>query len=313
MTKHLIIDTDCGVDDAIAILMALADPSVNIIGITCVDGNVPRDLVARNVAKVLDVAGATNIPIFVGAERPLIGPSVHAHDVHGFDGLGDAGFQISARLPDPEPGVLALVRLVTENPGTMLVALGPLTNLALALAIKPNLPTLLGATVIMGGAVQGSGNTTSVAEYNIYADPEAAAIVFERGLIPTLLTWEATLATPVRWVEWARLLNSGAIGSEFVRPITAVNSTKAHERARSGILMPDPLAMGVILDPTCATTYPAMLRVDTNHGIARGLTALDHHNSTGGPHNTQIVSAIDQNKFIKLLERACQMECNLSI
>jgi len=312
VTTKLIIDTDCGVDDAIAILMALADPAIEVIGITCVEGNVPLDLVMRNVAIVLDAAGAKTIPIFRGAARPLVGMSVHAHGVHGNDGLGDAGFPLSTRLVDPESGILALVHMVTENPGCGLVALGPLTNLALALAIEPNLPDLLSATVIMGGAVQGTGNTTPVAEFNIYADPEAAAMVFGRGLNPTILTWEATLASPVLWAEWERLLNCGTVGRHFIKAITASNSSRAHERARLGILMPDPLAMGVFLDPSCATTYSAMLEVDTSHGIARGLTALDRYGITGRPSNTQIVSAVDQSKFGALLERACKMECKLA-
>lgn len=312
MTTKLIIDTDCGVDDAIAILMAFADPAIEVIGITCVDGNVPLDLVMRNVAIVLDAAGAKTIPIFRGAARPLMGVSVHAHSVHGNDGLGDTGFPLSTRHVEPEPGILALVHMVTANPGCRLVALGPLTNLALALAIEPNLPNLLSSTVIMGGAVHGNGNTTPVAEFNIYADPEAAAIVFERGLNPTLLTWEATLATPVLWAEWGRLLSCGTVGSRFIAAITAASSSRAQERARLGILLPDPLAMGVLLDPSCATTYSAMLEVDTSHGIARGLTAVDCYGITGRPNNTQIVSAVDQSKFGALLERACKMECKLA-
>lgn len=313
MPTKLIIDTDCGIDDAIAILMALADPEIEVLGITCVHGNVPIDLVTRNVALVLDVVGAKPIPIFRGAARPLLGVSVHAHNVHGHDGLGDAGFPLSTRYIDPASGVPALVHLVTENPGCTLVALGPLTNLALALAIEPKLPDLLRSTVIMGGAVQGVGNTTPVAEFNIYADPEAASIVFERGLNPTVLTWDATLSAPVLWTDWERLLNCGTVGKHFIAAITAANSDRDRERDHLGILMPDPLAMGVFLDPSCATTYSAMLEVDTSRGIARGLTALDRYGILGNPHNTQVVSSVDQKRFCALLERTCTMECKLEI
>ena len=311
VTKKLIIDTDCGIDDAIAILMALADPAIEVVGITCVSGNVPLDLVTRNVAIVLDAAGAGAIPIFRGADRPLLGAAVHASSVHGQDGLGDAGFPASARGIEPEPGVLALASLARDNPGATLLALGPLTNVALALAVQPDLPRLLGATVLMGGAVHALGNATPVAEFNIYADAEAAAMIFERGLNPTVLTWETTLETPVVWAEWDRLLAAGPIGSRFVAPMTAAQSNRAHERQRPGILMPDPLAMAALLDKDCATTYSATVDVDTSHGIARGLTALDRSGVTGRPHNAKIVSKVDPARFGRLLERAFRMECRL--
>jgi purine nucleosidase len=311
MTKKLIIDTDCGIDDAIAILMALADPAIEIVGITCVSGNVPLDLVARNVAIVLDAAGAGPVPIFRGADRPLLGAAVHASRVHGQDGLGDAGFPTSTRLIEPESAVLALLRLARDYPDATLLALGPLTNLALALAIEPELPRLLGETVLMGGAVQAIGNATPVAEFNIYADAEAAAITFERGLNPTVLTWEATLETPVVWADWERLLAAGPIGSQFVEPMTAAQSNRAHDRQRPGILMPDPLAVAVLLDRDCATTYGATVAVDTSHGLARGLTALDRAGINGLPHNARIVSKVDPARFALLLERAFRMECRL--
>ena len=310
VTKKLIIDTDSGIDDAIAILMALADPAIEVVGITCVSGNVPLDLVTRNVAIVLDAVGAGAIPIFRGADRPLLGPAIHAI-VHGQDGLGDAGFPASVRSIEPEPGVLALVRLARDNPGATLLALGPLTNVALALAVQPDLPRRLGETVLMGGAVQALGNMTPVAEFNIYGDAEAAAIVFERGLNPTVLTWEATLETPVGWVEWDRLLTTGPIGAQFVGPMTATLSGQAHERQGAGILMPDPLAMAVLLDRDCATIYSATIAVDTSHGIGHGMTALDHGGVTGRPHNAQIVSKVDPARFERMLERAFRMECRL--
>ncbi len=311
MTKKLIIDTDCGIDDAIAILMALADPAIEVIGITCVSGNVPLDLVKRNVAIVLDAAGAGDIPIFGGADRPLLGAAVHAGRVHGQDGLGDAGFPTSARAIEPEPGVLALASLARDNPGATLLALGPLTNVALALGVQPDLPRLLGETVLMGGAVHALGNATPVAEFNIYADAEAAAMIFERDLNPTVLTWEATLDTPVIWAAWDRLLDSGSIGTRFVGPMTAALSSRAHERQRPGILMPDPLAMAVLLDRDCATTYGATVAVDISHGIGHGMTAIDHAGVTGRPHNAQIVAKVDPARFERMLERAIRMECRL--
>ncbi len=144
MTNKLIIDTDIGIDDAIAILMGLADPDWEIVGITAVSGNVPLANVLRNIGVLLDVVGAGPIPIFRGADRPLFAPNVHAASVHGEDGLGDVGFPASSRRVEAEPAAQALVRLARENPGATLLALGPLTNVALALALEPELPQLLG-------------------------------------------------------------------------------------------------------------------------------------------------------------------------
>jgi inosine-uridine nucleoside N-ribohydrolase len=311
MTKKLIIDTDTGIDDAVAILMALAAPDWEIVAITAVSGNVPLDLVTRNIAIVLDAAGAGPIPIFRGADRPLLLPAVHAAEVHGKDGLGDAGFPTSSRPIEREPAAQALVRVAREHLGATLIALGPLTNVALALALAPDLPQLLGGAVLMGGAVRARGNVTPVAEFNIYADAEAAAMAFLRGLNPTVLDWEATMATPVAWDAWDGLLMAGPIGEQFVAPMTAEQARRSRERGRPGILWPDPLAMAVVLDPACATTYPARIDVDTSRGVGHGMTALDTTGRSGQPHNARIVDAVDLVRFTALLERAFRMECHL--
>ncbi|HEY3228154.1 MAG TPA: nucleoside hydrolase [Roseiflexaceae bacterium] len=312
MTKKLIIDTDTGIDDAIAILMALAAPDCEIVAVTTVSGNVPLDLVTRNVGIVLNAAGVDPIPIFRGSDRPLLAPAVHAASVHGQDGLGDAGFPTLARRVEPEPAAQALVRTARENPGATLIALGPLTNVALALALEPNLPNLLAEAVLMGGAVRAQGNATPVAEFNIYADAEAAAMVFARGLNPTVLSWEATLETPVQWEIWDRLLSAGPLGNHFVAPMVVGLTQRGHARGHAGILMPDPLAMAVVLDPECATTYPARVEVDTGWGAGRGLTAVDALGRGGRTANAQIVSEVNQERFTTLLERAFRMECHLA-
>src|SRR5690242_331532 len=212
MTKKLIIDTDVGIDDAVAILMALANPDWEIVGIAGVSGNVGLDHVTRNICTVLDAAGAGDIPVFRGADRPLLAQRLHAASVHGDDGLGDVGFPATSRQIAREPAAQALVRLAREHPGATLVALGPLTNVALAVALEPDLPNMLGQMVLMGGAVRGLGNASAVAEFNIYADAEAAAMVFDRGMNPTVLSWEVTVETPILWERWDHLLDSGQIG-----------------------------------------------------------------------------------------------------
>ena len=308
MTQKLIIDTDCGVDDAIALLMALADPAVEIVGITCVSGNVTLDHVVQNVPIVLDAVGAGPIPIFRGAERPILAPLYHASDVHGEDGLGDAGFPRSTRPISDEHAALAIVRLAREYPGATLVALGPLTNVALAMAIEPNLPQLLGQSVIMGGAVRALGNTSAVAEFNIYADAEAAAMVFERGLNPTMAGWELTVETPMLWPRWdAMTAQAGTVGANFVVPMLEDLVRRSRERERPGILLPDPLAMAVVLDPDCASSFTAAVAVDTGWGPGRGLTAVDVRGNSKVAHNARVVTAIDTDRLAALLERAFRM------
>lgn len=312
MAHKLIIDTDCGVDDAIAILMALADPAVEVIGITCVSGNVGLDHVARNVPIVLDAIGAGSVPIFRGASQPIMAPLVHAGEVHGDDGLGDVGFPASPRLIEAEHAALAIIRLARENPGATLIALGPLTNVALALALEPALPQLLGQSVLMGGAVRARGNTSAVAEFNIYADAEAAAMVFSRGLNPTIIGWELTLETPMLWPRWdAMTAAPGSIGSAFVARIVADVVARGHERQNPGILLPDPLALAAVLDPGCATSYAAAVEVDTGWGVGRGLTAVDLRPRSDRPHNARVVTAVDIDRFAALLERAFALPCRL--
>jgi purine nucleosidase len=312
VTQKLIIDTDCGVDDAIAILMALADPAVEVIGITCVSGNVGLDHVARNVPIVLDAIGAGPVPIFRGASQPIMAPPVHAGEVHGDDGLGDVGFPASPRPIEAEHAALAIVRLAREHPGATLIALGPLTNVALALALEPALPQLLGQSVLMGGAVRARGNASAVAEFNIYADAEAAGMVVARGLNPTIIGWELTLETPMPWSRWdAMTAAPGSIGAAFVARIVADVVARGHERRNPGILLPDPLALAAVLDPGCATSFAAAVEVDTGWGVGRGLTAVDLRPRSERPHNARVVTAIDHDRFAALLERAFALPCRL--
>lgn len=311
MTNKLIIDTDIGVDDSIAILMGLADPAWEIVGICGVSGNVGLDHVMRNIGIVLDAAKAGPTPIFRGADRPLLAPLHHAASVHGDDGLGDVGWPASSRPVADEPAAQAIVRLAREHPGATLLALGPLTNVALAAAIEPRLPELLGQTVLMGGAVRALGNATAVAEFNIYADAEAAAMVFARGLNPIVAGWELTVETPILWPQWDKIITAGAVGSRFVARTIEELMNRTRERERPGILLPDPLAMAAVLDPGCATIYEAAIDVDYGWSAARGMTAVDVRPYANRPPNARIISAVDTERFAALLERAFAMECGI--
>ncbi len=309
----LIIDTDTGIDDAIAILMALASPESRVVAITAVNGNVTLNHVVRNIGIVLDAAGAPPIPVYPGAERHLVGEGVHARHVHGEDGLGDAGFTPSTRPLEQEHAALALIRMAQENPGVhTLVTLGPLTNIALAVVLAPELPKLFARIVTMGGAVHGRGNATTAAEFNILADPEAAAIVFERVPELTLVPWETILDTKVPWDEWERLVNVGPMGRKFVRPMTEKIATwNRATRGVDGFPLADPLAMAVVLDEECATrTRMASVEVETGGRLARGLTQVAEGRADRRV-NTRIVDGVDRRAFLKMLETTFARECHL--
>jgi len=291
------------VDDAIAILLALASPSHEVAAITCVSGNVYVDQVIRNVPIILDAARADEIPVYRGADQPLHIERRHASHVHGEDGLGDAGFPPSRRAVEKEDAVAALVRMARQNPGGYeLITLGPLTNIALAIAMEPDFPKMFTRITIMGGAVRGMGNVTAVAEFNVYADPEAAAIVFDRVPELTLLPWEICIDCLVPFEQWQRLTDAGPLGRNFVRPMTVRLGDFLRSRGVAGISLPDPLAMAVALDDAVSVRRWARVDVETGGRLARGLTAADERRSDRPP-NAHIVASIDQPKFVERLER----------
>lgn len=310
MVTRLIIDTDAGVDDAIAILLALTSPRHGVEAITCVSGNVPVDQVIRNVPIVLDAARAGDIAIFRGADRPLVAAPLHSAHIHGQDGLGDAGFRPSERRVETEHAIDALVRLARENPGSELVTLGPLTNLALAITREPDLPKMFRRITIMGGAVRGPGNVTPASEFNIYADPEAAAMVFQRVAEVTLLPWEVCLDNLIPFEQWDRLTGAGPLGTRFVRPMTARLGELLRTRGMRGISLPDPLATAAALDESVVSARRMRVDVETDGPLTRGVTTgVDERSDR--PANTRLVTAVDRSRFLEMLERTFAQPCGL--
>lgn len=309
--RAMIIDTDAGVDDALAILMALADPNVDVVGITTLNGNVSLPNVERNVGTILNAFGAPHIPIYRGAARPLLVDAPDAADVHGSDGLGDAGFKAPRPLESTH-AALGIIELAKRHPGCTLVTLGPLTNLAIALSIEPDLANYIGKTYIMGGAPKASGNITPTAEFNIYVDPEATALVLNRGnLQPTMITWENTLEHPILWDRWEALLDAGDMGKRFVRPMCTNLMNWAKQRNRPGMLMADPKAMAVALDPSCATVEHVYMEVDCGTGVGRGMTAVDPRGFCKKPANVYVGTHLDIDRVIELITQATKQPCAL--
>ena len=190
---RVLIDTDPGIDDAIAILLALASPELDVAGITVVHGNVPVEACTLNALKVLDLAGRRDVPVVTGAAAPLVRQARHAEAVHGPDGLGGLFPPPDDAHPFAADAAAFIARSLDEGEEpTTLIALGPLTNVATAILATPGLTERLGRIVAMGGAIRREGNVTPAAEFNIYADPEAAAIVLRSGVPVTLVPLDAT-------------------------------------------------------------------------------------------------------------------------
>jgi purine nucleosidase len=277
MSRTFLIDTDTASDDAVALIMALRAPDVQVAGITVVWGNVPVEQGVRNALYVTELCGA-DVPVHQGAARPLRRQPSNATWFHGHDGLGDHGFAPSRRQKTSDDAVDALIELVRAAPGCVLVTLGPLTNVALALARDRRFATGISRAIVMGGAACTVGNVTPAAEYNVWADPEAAQEVFRSAL-------------PIEMVGWELCRGPANLTADDMRRVRALDTPLAHfaldcnstaieaNRRQSGdvgLALPDPVAMGIALDPDLCTRRSAhYVDVDIASELTRGMTVVD--------------------------------------
>lgn len=307
--QKLLIDTDPGVDDALALLMALRHPRAEVVGITVTAGNVGLTHTTRNALTLVERCGL-EVPVFVGADRPLVWPAVDAAYVHGSDGFGDAGLEAPTRAAQSEHAVQAILRLSREYAGELtLVTLGPLTNLALALRLDPSLPERIPRLVVMGAAVTGLGNITPSAEFNIYFDPEAAKVVFDAWPAFELVDWEATLAHAMPDEQFGRWLAEGGELARFYDMISA--QTRAFIRAHHADTFhsADALAMAVVLEPEIGSEVRLRrVEVEVAQGLYRGATRVDWDSRDPRGPNAAIVGRIDPQRLQALLRRAIGLD-----
>ena len=302
----LLIDTDPGVDDALALLMALRDPRHDVVGLTVVAGNVGLRHTVANALKLCEVAGRDDVPVFAGCDRPLLHTAPDAAYVHGEDGFGDVGYVPAARAAETAHAVQAILRLSHEHAGRLLlVMLGPLTNLALALRLDPTLPERIGRLVVMGGAVTARGNITPSAEFNVYFDPEAARIVFDAFPAFDLADWEATVAHGMHHRDVDRWLAAPGPVAAFYDAIS--RHTRLWSEDGRGELWhaADALAMAMALCPQgVLETQARPLDVVLGDPVARGTTVVDWNRQLGRPDQARILLRYDQAKFEDLVRVA---------
>lgn len=307
----LIIDTDAGIDDAIALLMVLAYPQAQIEAITTVVGNVSLAQATHNVGVILNVVDAPDIPIYQGCASPLLQYTPQdAAEIHATDGLGGMSRSQPGRPVQPRHASLALIQLARRRSGQLaLLTLGPLTNIALAIRLEPQLLNHFNRLIIMGGAVDGRGNTTPPTEFNIGVDPEAAKIVFDScsrlGLQAELVSWETTLAHPLKAEAWDELIAGQTDAAKFMQGMTAHIRQVLEHYGFSGLLWPDPLAAAVALAPEIVDYQEARwLQVACGNSLTRGQTVVDYRPRSRQPANTRIIRRINPQQFQKLLQMA---------
>ncbi len=301
--RRFLIDTDTASDDAVALIMALRSPDVTVEALTIVAGNVPLDRCVQNALYTVELCGSS-VPVHAGLARPMFRELESAEIVHGADGFGDIGLDLTGRSASDGHAVDVLVETICGSPGEItLVTLGPLSNVATALLRQPELAQAVQHCYIMGGTGQLPGNITPAAEFNIHADPEAALIVFESGMPITMVGWDVSWSCAFVGPEGqARLREIGTPYAEFTCDIqqTLVEFV-AEMTGENGFDLPDPLAMAVALDPTIAETSDFYVEVVSGDGPSRGQTILDHHGVTGKPANASVVTHVPPEAFMALL------------
>jgi pyrimidine-specific ribonucleoside hydrolase len=306
----LVIDCDPGVDDAIAILLALASPEVELLALTTVAGNLPLETTTRNALRVLALAGREDVPVAAGAARPLVvRRDRDAAVVHGADGLGGAPAPESSAAVVPMHAVDLLAEILERSDEPVLLApIGPLTNIALLAALRPELLPGFGRVAVMGGA-DGAGNVTPAAEFNIWFDPESAARAFDSGLDITMVGLNVTRAAMIGDSEVDEIRGAGRIGAIAAAMLDHYLDWQVKLYGYRGVAVHDALAVATLLRPELVTTIDALVTVDTTAGPARGMTLVDRHRWDGQEPNARVAATVDRDAFVTFLcERLASLD-----
>lgn len=305
MSENVIIDTDPGQDDAVAILLALASPEeINLLGLTAVAGNVPLNLTVKNARTICELAKMKNISIFKGCEKPLKRNLVTAEHVHGKTGL-DGIILPEPTMPIKEShAVDFIIETIRENPrhAITICALGPLTNIAMALEKAPDIAIKIKQIILMGGAYFEVGNITPSAEFNIYVDPEAAKIVFNSGVKLIILPLDVTHKA---LISEDRVNAFKKIGTPVAKAVSEwTNFFERFDKEKYGSVgapLHDPCVIAYLLDPSIFSGRYINVEIETESDLTRGMTVADWWRVTDRKPNALFIGNLDPDRFFKLL------------
>jgi purine nucleosidase len=308
MMQRLIIDTDTASDDAVALILALREPSVRVEAITVVAGNLPVDLALKNALISVEVAGTYHPPVFKGMPKPLLRDLYTAELEHGSDGMGEMNLPPPGLTPETEHAVDALIRLAEEAPHELeLITLGPLTNVAMACLKAPESLRKLNRITIMAGAGLGLGNVTPVAEFNAYVDAEALRIVLGSGVPIFLVGWDASQGAAFIDQDDINFLSGtgSPIAAFCVRCNQTLKQYNQGQWGKQGFDLPDPVAVAAAIYPdTVLETLDAYVYVETGSQSAYGQVVIDHKHLLGKPSNAVVCQSLDGRAFKERLFKA---------
>ena len=302
MTKHILIDTDPGIDDALAILLALASPELEVEGISIVHGNCSAQQGTINALSILELANAAHIPVATGCDLPLVQPSLLAPETHGNTGLGYAQLPKPRARPTVQHGSDFLIEKIMSRPGEIsLVCIGPLTNVAMAIRKEPRIVQAVKEVFIMGGAIRHEGNTTPLAEFNTYVDPHAAHIVYHSGMPIVLTPLDVTYECILTPDDVKRLLKIDSPITKFIADSTRFYMEFHDEYQKiEGCVINDPLTLALTLMPELCNYQEVYVDVDISGGVSMGKTYADFYKVTKQPANMKAALEVKARAFLEL-------------
>lgn len=300
--KRIIIDTDPGVDDSMAILLAFRSPELKIEAMTTVFGNTGTDVTTANALRLAELAGHPEVLVARGAEKPMLRPYTgEGWRVHGRNGLGGVDFPPPQGRPDPRRAAQLIVDMVMANPGEItLVPLAPMTNIALAALLEPEIVGMVKEVVLMGGAASVPGNASPVAEANIRNDPEAANIVFHAGWPITMVGLDVTHKTVMNGAYMERLKAAGNPHTDFIYAITRHYMGLYAARGVDGMPVHDPSAIAYLIDPSLFTTKLVYVDVERHSPYHQGHTVPDWREQRGQPANVNVCVDVDSARLLEM-------------
>ena len=304
--RKIIIDTDPGQDDALAILLALGSPELDVLGITCIAGNVPLPLTIRNAQLVCELAGRPDMKIFAGCERPMVRDLVTAEIVHGETGLDGPDWDEPTMPVQDMHAVdwLVDVLMAAEDGEVTLCPVGPITNVAMAMVREPRIIPKIGQIVTMGGGFFVGGNTTPVAEFNVYVDPHAAAVMYRSGIpivtMPLDVTHKALMSP--EWIESMRAIG-GDIGEKTAAMLSFYGRYDIARYGTRGGPLHDPATIAYLLEPELYEGKDVFVEVETHSELTMGMTVVDYWDRFEREPNCRWISEVDSDGFFELIRR----------